>query len=894
MTRWVRRLINMFRRERLERELEAELEAHLGLETDRNLRAGMDPAEARRMAHARLGGVEQVKERWREDRPFHWLGGFGLDVKLGLRMLRKSWGLTLVGGLAMTVVIGIAAGTFSFMQTQLGSTVPLDDGERVVALMTWDAEASRQRNPSRADFERWRDGLTSVEDVGAFRTVERNLVIAGGPTGEPVSVAEMTASGFELARVSPLFGRPLVEADERDGAVPVVVIGYEAWQSRFSADPAVLGQHVQLGATVHTVVGVMPADFRFPVNHQFWAPLPAETSAGARDAQLEAFVFARLAPEVTVAGAQAELATLGLLPPADLSDGVERVEPRVVSYTLGLTTNGNMEELLFARLVGVLVSLLLLPPCANIAILVYARTITRQEEFAARYALGASRGRIVGQLFVEVLVLAAGSASAALVLLHLFYSLDPFTGVNEPFWLDYGVSFTTVLFAAGLAVVAAMIAGVVPALQATGRQLQLGLRALGSGTGMRLGATWTALVVGQVAVSVALLPGTVEFAWGSLRSGILGPGFAAEEYLTARLALDRETSSGGLADPRPFVVQFADRLAELVRQLETEPGVSAVTLSAAAPGLEPWAQIEVDDDDSGSPAVGGVSDRPSRFLAEVNRVDENFFDAFDVPLLTGRSLVAGDREPAGTAVVVNRTLAQDVATDGNPLGRRIRYVQTQAGRVAAGPWYEIVGVVDDLPANSDRRRIYHPMVPGQVHPLSLVLRVGPTSAGMAGRLRELTLALDPTLRVDQIRSLDVVYRQYQVANSLLPALLLASVMFSVLLLSAAGLYALMSFTVNYRRREIGIRSALGAQPHRLLAGLFRRALVQVAVGAVVGLLVAFFIDYYLPLLEVAGFHNVPGIVPGAAALMLAIGLLAAVGPARRGLRIEPTEALREG
>jgi putative ABC transport system permease protein len=228
--------------------------------------------------------------------------------------------------------------------------------------------------------------------------------------------------------------------------------------------------------------------------------------------------------------------------------------------------------------------------------------------------------------------------------------------------------------------------------------------------------------------------------------------------------------------------------------------------------------------------------------------------------------------------------------DGNPLGRRVRYVSTGAGPAESAPWYEIVGVVDDLFATTFNGTMYHPVAPGQMHPASLVLRVGPDVGGVAGRLREMTAALNLSLRVDRIRSMDEIFREQQEGNYL-GASALAAVTLSVLLLSAAGMYALMSFTVNQRRREIGIRSALGAQPRRLLAGIFKRALRQLGVGAAVGVLLALLLDRYMPVEQMGGL-NVPGIIPAAAAFMMIVGLLAANGPARRGLRVQPTEALR--
>ncbi|HEX9736363.1 MAG TPA: ABC transporter permease [Thermoanaerobaculia bacterium] len=889
------RLRGHFRRGDLDRDFDQELAAHLAMAEEDKVRRGMTREEARRAARVELGGLTQLREASRDARGLPWIDTLWLDLKLGLRMLRKSWGLTLVGGLAMTVVIGTGAVVFAVFDLVFDGSLPLDDGDRVVALQTWDDKGHRRRDTSVADFERWRDALASVEDVGAFRAVERGLATADGAAGEPVPVAETTASGFELARVAPLLGRPLVEEDERDAADPVVVIGYDVWQSRFAADPAVIGRTVRLGDTVHTVVGVMPEGFAFPINHRFWTPLKAARSGSLPDGDGNTgVVFARLAPGVTLEGAEAELATLGLLPPAVAAESDEELRPRVLPYTFAMA--GDLEHgdvLWMIRIVLLAVTLLLVPPCANVAILIYARTVTRQEEFAARYALGASRGRIVGQLFIETLVLAAGAAGVALVLARFALrlaraSIDQSLSGGAPFWMDFTLSVETVLFVAGLAVLAAVIAGLVPALKATGGQMLSGLRALSGRTGMRLGATWTALVVAQVALSLAALPSAVEMVWGTIRKGVLGPGFAAEEFLTARLEMDRE-SRAGLADPPAAAVRFAAVQAELVRRLTAEPGVSGATVAAAVPGEEPWAVIEVD----GVPLPdGGIF--AAHNLVRFNRVDDVFFDVFDVPLLAGRGFGAGDFERAAAAVLVNQTFVRDLIGDASPLGRRVRYLRK--GGVPAEPgsstWYEIVGVVADLPAHATGGTMYHPLAPGQTHPASLALRAGSDSAGLAERLREIAMALDPALRLDEVLALDEVYRENEVGNNV-GALSLAVVMLSVLLLSAAGICALMSFTVNRRRREIGIRCALGAQPHHVLSGIFRRAFGQLAAGAAGGILVAALLSYYLPV-EAVGGWDVPGVIPAATLFMVMVGLLAAAGPARRGLRVEPTEALREG
>lgn len=891
---------------RSDHDLEQELTHHLEVAEEALRRQGHSPQAAARLARVQSGGPTLALEILRDQRGVLPLGSFWLDVKLGVRMLRKYWGLTLVGGLAMTVTIGIGAAVFTVLDGAIGdTTLPLEEGDRVVAIQPWDpATRTEQATPLR-DFERWQEELRSVEDVSAYRNVERNLITKDGPIG-PISIAEITAAGFGLARVEPLLGRSLLEEDGRSGATPVVVIGYDVWQSRFSADPAVVGQTVQLSGIFHAVVGVMPEGFAFPVNHSYWTPLGADSLNNPLTQNATVFVFARLAPGGTIEGADAEVATIGLLPTDETPVPGQQLRARIVPYTIGVI--GGTDRWLL-NVVFFVVALLLIPPCANIAILLYARNVTRQQEFAARYVLGASRSRIVGQLLVEALVLATVAAGVGLLVgRQLVWQaqgiMEGVSGTSLPFWMDFSISFDTVLFVAGLAVVAALMAGGVPALRATGRGKQSGLHALGNRTAPRLGMTWTALVVLQVALSLTALPSAVEMSWGNLRPGILGPGFAAERYLTAQLAMDQETSqaAGVDIDERPLAARFRDIQTEIVRQLESQPGIVGVTLSANVPGgEEPYANVEVEE-------AGGV--RSDVDPASFNQVDDAFFIVYGVRLLTGRAFEAGEFEAGRNVVIVSRTFVERLGGDGNPLGRRVRYAsRSRGGSVAEpGPWYEIVGVVDDFPANKPRSRVYHPMgsrvatgsetgaEEERIRPVSLALHAGTggpdSSANMAGKLREVAATVDPALRVERFRFLDGVLGQQEANNSMV-AYALAVVMGIVVLFSVAGIYTLMAFTVSQRRREIGIRSALGAQPSRLILGIFRSALGPVVTGAALGGLAAILLDFYLPIDQMGG-RNVPGILPGAVAFIILVGLLALAGPALRALHVDPTEALRDG
>jgi hypothetical protein len=265
-----------------------------------------------------------------------------------------------------------------------------------------------------------------------------------------------------------------------------------------------------------------------------------------------------------------------------------------------------------------------------------------------------------------------------------------------------------------------------------------------------------------------------------------------------------------------------------------------------------------------------------------------------VPGLAGRQFREGDAAPEADAVIVNRNFAETIGPGGNALGRRFRYVRPTGSEWRHGPkadrWYEVVGVVGNLPVTTDARVAYHATAPGQIHPAHLQLRLRGNSVGLVERLRVIVASVDPTLHVDEVRTLAEIYREHRFGDNL-GAAVIGAVTGSVLLLSAAGLYALMAFTVAQRRREIGIRSALGAQPGQLVAAVFKRTFWQLGAGCSAGLLAAGLARRFVPIEQVGGL-SIPGILPAAAAVMLLVGALALLGPARRLLRIDPTEALR--
>lgn len=862
---------------------------------------------------------ESVRSKLRAGGRSRTLGISWLDVKLGARMLVKHPGVTVVGGLAMMIGIGLGAAYLEIVNDFLHPTLPLDEGERIVGLQNRDLEENDPDLRSIHDFVGWREELESVRNLGAFRSIEQNLGMAEGPA-EPAQGVEITPAAFDVVRVPALLGRTLIDADERAGAPSVVVLGYELWRNRFSGDPGVVGRTVRLGNSTSTVVGVMPEGFAFPVNHRFWVPLRPDALAYGRRQGPPIQIFGRLAPGVTLEEAQAELSALGRRAAADFPATHERLRPRVVKYT-ELFIDG--EDGGQAYLAEVIFVLLLLVLSSNVATMVFARTATRENEIAMRSALGASRGRIVAQLFVEAFVLALAATVVGLTVVargttwftRFFWEV---TEGRVPFWLDSGLSLnaTTVLYAVSLAVLGALVAGALPALKATGSRQQTRLRhpAGGGGSALRFGGLWSGMIVVQVALAVLVVPPAIVAISALAEADHVDPGFAAEEYLSARLEMDRERPPADSAARADFFSEFQAARQELRRRLLAEPGISRVTFATRLPGMNHPQPLT--DVDSGGGAPGATAE-----LVTTASVDASFFDAFGAEIVAGRGFDFGDLDSDRRVVVVNEHFVTEILQGRNAIGRRVR----ARGR-EPGPWYEIVGVVSNLGMDTYRDPFWPGKGPGLYHPLtrnvmasggSYSVRMDPgalsrgprgrgagdsysvrmafhvrgDAASFAPRLREVAHAVHPALRLHDIlpldRPVDWVNRgQRRVAR--FSSWITALVALIALLISVAGTYSVMSFTVSRRTREIGIRVALGADRRHIITGAFSRAMLQIGTGIVVGALLWFYLLVYR-----LGEADQVGLLLTTALILTLVGLVACGVPVRRALRIQPTEALRD-
>jgi predicted permease len=787
----------------------------------------------------------------------------------------------------MAVGVALAAGAYAFFNSYFYPELPLNEGDRIVALAKFDRRRGYEDERLLHDYLVWRRELRSIVDLGAFRTIKRNLVSETGQA-EPIKIAEMTASGFRLTRVPPLLGRTLIDADEQSGAAPVIVIGYDVWQSQFAGDRSIVGRQIRIGRDAHTIVGVMPDGFGFPINHQYWVPLrfdPRVPVAPGTGPSLD--VFGRLARGATKETAQAELTAIGRTIAAQGPAELARLEPRVVAYVnIFVNAEAENESGMYA-LLRFLIAFLLVVVAMNVAVLVYARTVTRTGEIAVRTALGATRGRIVAQLFAEAFVLSGLSSLVGLGMVFVGLRMfDDFIAASggAPFWINGGISLGTTLYTLALALLGAVIVGAFPGLRATGAQLREAIGSLGSGTKARLGPTWTVLIVAQVAIAVAILPPAIHKGARIVEIALQPPEFATGEYLATQFLVERDVAASTDSSAARAASDSARSIVtELLERVASEPGVIGMTVASNEPWNKSYRQVQVDGTDGLAQRSGSMT------------VDTAYFGLFGVRVVAGRGFTVSDAALRGDErpVIVNRTFVRDLLGGGDPIGRRVRY-QRDGDEVT--PWHTIVGVVDDFPTsiqNPDEgsaRTMYQLTMPGEWDGGMLTVRLrGQSPEAFAPTLRRVATSVDPMLQLSGINSLYAIYRENTRAAAQL-ALVIALITGSVLLLSAAGIHALMSFTVNQRRREIGIRSALGASARGILTSILARAVWQLALGVGVGLTMAIGLDL------AAGGQLMDGtgvlIVPATAAFMVVVGLLAAAGPARRGLRVQPTEALR--
>jgi len=866
------RLRLLIARRAAESRMNAEFRFHIEMETEQLMRAkGLAPDEARRQALAAFGGVEKHKEALRDGRGLAWLGGMSLDVTLGIRMLLKYPGLSLAGGLALAIAIGMGAGWYDLWGKILTPTIPLPEGDRIVLIETQNTLTNAPEARVVRDFLEWRRELQTFENLGAYRTETRNLIV-GNAAPEPIEIAELTAAAFRTARVPALFGRAVLDSDEKPGAPSVVVLGYDVWQRSLGGRRDVVGSVVKLGDKPATVIGVMPKGFGYPVNHDAWTPLSLRVSYGALEGDAIS-VIGRLAPGVTQEQANAKLRVLGERATAALPETHAHLRPRVMRLGEPPEMPDGISQFAMQNMPVLLV---LLIACTSVGTLIYARTAAREGEIAVRSALGASRARIIAQLFVEALVLASVAAAVGLVAADsaLTWAMQDFDSL--PFWFTPGLRLTTIVYASGLAVASAAMLSVLPALKATRASVQSRLPNRGAaGTTLHFGRVWTTAMIAQIALTTLGIPAAMESAIEAMRNLNIRAAFPSRDYLAARIEMGQ-----------------AHTLANLEWRVAQEPGVVAVTFADHAPGSRSRSRSGEVEPSGAGPA--------HRVGFDTSAVEPGFFEVFDRPIVSGRTFNDGDRSPNARTVIVNETFARAFAHDtgsGSPIGARLRYsaASGQDDGSAADAWFEIVGVVRDFGLNPDdlgreHAFVFHAAPADTMSSLVMSVRVRGNPDTLAARLPAIATTIDAGLLVRDAQPLSEWIRERDM-HLIMAAGALAAVTAIVLFLSALGIFSLMSVSISRRTREIGVRAALGARPRHLLNEILSSAMVLMGSGiASGGVLLLLIVAVVRPVEEIPLYA---GYLGATSAVMFAACLLACVAPAIRTLRISPTEALRE-
>lgn len=823
--------------------------------------------------------VDIVAMLWRRRVRLPRLTMSWLDVKLGFRMLVRYPVLTVIGTGSLAAGIALGAAAFAFISLFLWPRMPLPEGDRIVNVAIHDVALSRDEPRIAADYFRMRSGTSTLTDFVAGRGQARNLTMGDGIV-EPIGVEEISASMFSMTRVAPMMGRALTDADAAPAASPVMVIGERLWRERFAADPAIVGKTLIVSDAPVTVVGVMPAGFRFPSNFEVWQPLKINEAGVQPRGGMAMGIWARLKPGVTWQQANAELAGLSAQAASDWPATHEHLKAFVRSPVE--TEVHDPEERTLLASANLVVALLVLLVSGNVALLMFARAATRESEIVVRTALGASRGRLIAQFLAEATVLSAIAGVVGLVLAQqtMVWGVNTFTVVANdgdllPFWITPTLPRASIVYGVGLACMAAVVTGVLPAMKMT-RGLASRLRQTSAGGGgLSFGGIWTVITVAQIAVTMAF-PFIMFFLnLEARRTESQDIGVPADRYLSAQVGRASQMT----------LAKFEAAVQRIHEDLAQTPGVTSVTVADRLPLM--WNGHYLIEVEGGSDAQPNEGEGGDKFRASGAAVQPDFFSAFEAPPLAGRLFVAADYTGPTGVIVVNQSLVEKVLGGRNAVGRRVRY---SLGSGKFSPWFEIIGVVRDVgmavPPAPNTAGMYFPLKLGNVNYVCFAMRVSGDMAAVTNALRSITRNADPALRLSDVQPLSrIPDNGLKTLRYVIRVLGIAGAL--GLMLALSGIYAVMSFSVSRRTREIGIRMALGSTRPRVILSILRGPMIQVAVGSVLGAILIHVIPIPVPV--------TPGYAMGMVAYavgMFGICLLASVVPIRRALRVDPISALR--
>jgi putative ABC transport system permease protein len=870
-----RRLLFYVRRDRFDHELEEEMRFHLEMKAEENIAAGTSPEAARYAAQRQFGNQTLLREVSRDMWSFRFLETLAQDLRYGLWLMLKNPSFTAV--VVLTLALGIGANTaiFTVVNAVLLQPLPFQEPERLVRV--WRSSAEEDRTAlSFPDFADIRAQQTVFERMAAWRSSDCTLT----GQSDPVNLSGVVAPAelFPLLGVTPQLGRGFTPEEDQPGN-RAVILSHSLWQNRFNSDPNVAGKTVTINSQSYIVAGVMPAEFKFPIQNDpvdLWVSLGADPLIAARG-RLNFSVIGRLKPNVTAPQAEAALRVIVDNLARQHTESSDFLKARVLPFHQEVVRDVRLGLMLMFGAVGCV----LLIACANVANLLLQRATTRRKEIAIRAALGAGRWRIFRQLLTESLLLALGGGVIgwllAMWLTKLLISLAPRGLPRAPeSGLDARVGFAVLVSLA-----TGVIFGLAPALQAAKTDLNEALKAgAKGGGGARSNRFRNALIVVEVALTLMLLVCSGLLLNSFLRLQRVDPGFDSHNVLTFRIDLPANRYSQQ--------TQVAPFYQQLISRLEEAPGVKSVSAVSHLPlssrrGMTGFA-IE---------GIATPPDNPVPYSTDFRSVTPGYFKTMGMQLIKGRDFTPRDELRSTQVAIINETLARRYFLNQDPLGKRIR---PGIGIDERG-WLmrEIVGVVRDSKHVSLREEpppyIYLPHGQFPRHGMTLVVRTTNDPKTLIGVVQKEAHALDSELPVFNIRTLDQ-YVASSVSEPKFSALLLGLFAGLALILSCIGLYGVMSYVVAQRTRELGIRMALGAQTRDVLKLVIRQGIGLTLLGAAIGVAVAVALTRMMKSWLFGVSPTDPLTFAVAALLLTIVALLSCWIPARRAAKVDPITALR--
>ena len=865
-----------------DREFSEELQSHLEMLSDENVRRGMTPEQARRAALIRLGSPASLTAQHRDVRGFPVLETLLQDLRFALRLLARDRWYSAAAVAALALGIGANTAGFTIVNAALLRGLPYEDSDRLYVI-SWQHQSGRRSNVSYADLLDWRATSRSFNGLAAYRNGVMNIS-GDRAMPEQVSGTWLTANGFGVLGERPILGRDLTGADERSGADPVVLIGYELWKRRYAGDPGVLGALLRVNGQPVTIVGVMAEGMKFPEDTDVWAPLVpsgAETLRNARTLR----AFGRLSDATDQRQAQTEMNGIARQLIASYPDMTKDVlGVRVETFSDRFI--GGAGRAMFLTVMGAVV-LVLLIACANVANLLLSRSTARAREIAIRLAIGATRWRVVRQLLLESLVLSVigGAIGLLLAVAGVRAFGDSMQEGGLPYWVVFDVDYVVFVYVAAICVLTAMLFGLAPAVYVSRTSgsdvLKEGAR--GSTGSPRIRRFGTAMVLTELTLTTTLLVGAGLMIRSFMALYAVDLGIRGDGVLTMRLRLP-DTKYRTEDVRRDFFQRLEARLTAI-------PSIEGAAVTTGVPPHDGGERL-LETDTSGQAAswqpvhVGTVT------------VSAQFFDVLGVPVIRGRTFQGTDDAPGAATVIINERLRAQFFPGEDPVGRRLRFVPRDwAAGAPRDVWRTIVGIVPSIKHGSaqdgyENAVVYIPYgqeTPGDV---SLLVRSSLPAESVVDAVRREVQAIDPDQPVWSVQTLSQVladsrwwWRTWGAMFGVFAA--------SALVLAAVGLYAVIAYSVAQRTQEIGVRMALGAQRLAVCWMVLRRALAQLAIGLTLGLAGA------LVLSNVLWGGGMIVIAPGdpltyaAITILLSIvSIAAALVPAARATRIDPVIALR--